>query len=241
MSLRLVNYYFNCWKMTWWFEMKRAVVLSHREVAHELGNIGSWFELRGYEVENIYREDSPVSLEDVGGDILFVLGSPNSVADGFCLAPAQHEIELVRRWVASNRPYVGICFGAQVLACALGGSVRRMDNTFRALTDMTLAPSAPEVVQGLWAVWHEDAITAPASAEVFARLPHADTFFRQENAWGIQPHIEFTSDIVERLATTFKVDTPDVAALVDGLHENDEQHSQRAHQLLDFIIENSTS
>ena len=222
--------------MAWWSEMKRAVVLSHREVAHELGNIGSWFELRGYEVVNMYREDSPVSLENVGGDILFVLGSPNSVADGYCLAPAQHEIELVRRWVSSSRPYIGICFGAQVLACALGGSVRRMDQTFRAFTEMTLAPSAPDVVQGNWAVWHEDAITAPIGADVMARLPHADTFFRVGNAWGIQPHIEFTGDIVERLATTFKVDTPDVVAVVDGLRANEADHARRTHLLLDFII-----
>ena len=219
--------------------MKRAVVLSHREVAHELGNIGSWFELRGYEVVNIYREDSPVSLEDVEGDILFVLGSPNSVANGYCLAPAQHEIELVHQWVASNRPYVGICFGAQVLACALGGSVRRMDQTFRAFTEMTLTPSSPDVVRGSWAVWHEDAITAPVGADVMARLPHADTFFRVGNAWGVQPHIEFTGDIVERLATTFKVDTPDVVALVEGLRASDEEHTQRTHQLLDFIIDHS--
>ena len=215
--------------------MKRAIVLSHRAVAHELGNIGTWFELRDYEVEHVYREDSPVSLEDVGGEILFVLGSPNSVADGYCLAPAQQEIELVRQWVSGGRQFVGICFGAQVLACALGGSVRRMDQTFRAFTEMTLTPSAPEVVQGNWAVWHEDTITAPVGAEVMARLPHADTIFRVGNAWGIQPHIEFTSEIVERLATTFKVDSPDVAALVDGLRASEADHARRTHELLDYI------
>ena len=223
--------------------MTRAVVLSHRTVAHELGNIGSWLTLHGYEVVNIYREDMQenidVSLDVVGGDILFVLGSPNSVADGYCLAPAQQEIEMVRQWVSSDRPFVGICFGAQVLACALGGSVRRMDQTFRAFTEMTLTPSTPEVVQGSWAVWHEDAITAPVGAEVMARLPHADTFFRVGNAWGIQPHIEFTGDIVERLATAFKVDTPDVAALVKGLRTNETDHARRTHQLLDYIIDHS--
>lgn len=72
-----------------------------------------------------------------------------------------------------------------------------------------------------------------------ASLPHADTFFRVENAWGIQPHIEFTGDIVERLATTFKVDTPDVVALVEGLRASDEELTQRTHQLLDFIIDHS--
>jgi len=219
--------------------MKRAIVLSHRAVAHELGNIGTWFELRDYEVTHVYREDitedSLVSLDHVKGDILFVLGSPSSVADGYCLAPAQQEIELVRQWVFGGRKYVGICFGAQVLACALGGSVRRMDQTFRAFTEMTLTPSAPEVVQGNWAVWHEDTITAPVGAEVMARLPHADTLFRMGNAWGIQPHIEFTSEIVERLATTFNVDSPDVAALVDGLRASEADHARRTHELLDYI------
>ena len=223
--------------------MKRAVVLSHRAVAHELGNIGAWFELRGYEVEHVYREDkiedSLVSLDHAEGDILFVLGSPSSVADGYCLAPAQQEIELVRQWVFSGRQFVGICFGAQVLACGLGGSVRRMDQTFRAFTEMTLTPSTPDVVRGSWAVWHEDAITAPAGADVMARLPHADTFFRVGNAWGIQPHIEFSGDIVERLATTFKVDTPDVVAVVDGLRANEADHARRTHQLLDYIIDYS--
>jgi GMP synthase (glutamine-hydrolysing) len=219
--------------------MKRAIVLSHRAVAHELGNIGTWFELRDYEVEHVYREDEPVSLDNVEGDVLFVLGSPHSVANGYCLEPAQQEIELVRKWVSGGRQFVGICFGAQVLACALGGSVRRMDQTFRAYTEMTLTPSAPDVVQGNWAVWHEDAISAPVGAEVMARLPHADTIFRVGNAWGIQPHIEFTGDIVERLATTFKVDTPDVVALVDGLRATEADHSQRTHQLLDYICSNS--
>lgn len=220
--------------------MTRAVVLSHRAVAHELGNIGSWFTRRGYEVVNIYREDIQenfnVSLDDVGGDFLFALGSPSSVAEGYCLAPAQQEIELVRQWVSSNRPFIGICFGAQVLACALGGSVRRMDRTFRAFTEMVQTPTAPEAIQGSWAVWHEDAITAPDSAEVLARLPHADTFFRVGNAWGIQPHIEFTSDIVERLATAFRVDSPDVAALVSGLRADEQDHTFRTHQLLDWIF-----
>ena len=219
--------------------MNRAIVLSHRAVAHELGNIGTWFELRDYEVTHVYREDitedSLVSLDHVEGDILFVLGSPSSVADGYCLAPAQHEIELVRQWVSGGRKYVGICFGAQVLACALGGSVRRMDQTFRAFTEMTLTNGAPEVVQGNWAVWHEDAITAPVGAVKIARLPHADTIFRMGNAWGIQPHIEFTSEIVERLATTFKVDSPDVAALVDGLRASEADHARRTHELLDYI------
>jgi hypothetical protein len=41
------------------------------------------------------------------------------------------------------------------------------------------------------------------------------------------------------LAAAFNVATPDVVALVDGLRESDEEHTQRTHQLLDFIIDHS--
>jgi len=95
----------------------RAVVLSHRDVADELGHVGDWLEDGGFAVDRVYREDQP-SLPTA--DLLVVIGSPNSVAEGFCQPAARGEIEAVRQWVTADRPYLGICFGAQVLSCALG-------------------------------------------------------------------------------------------------------------------------
>ena len=108
--------------------MTRIAVLSHRDVAHELGNLGSWIESRGWSLDRVYREDAPALPN---ADALVVLGSPTSVADGFCAAPAADEIEWVGEWLTSSRPYLGICFGAQVLARSTGGSVSRMDSTLR--------------------------------------------------------------------------------------------------------------
>ena len=212
--------------------MPAAVVLSHLHVAQELGNVGLWLETRGFSLTRIYREDFHGIPE---ADLLIVLGSPNSVANGHCLPPASAEIEAVSKWVETGKPYIGICFGAQVLACALGGSVSRMQNTFRGYVELE-QPSAVPMLYGKWALWHEDAITAPANAEVLASLPHADMVFRVGNAWGIQPHIEFDAGIVKRLAAAMKVSQDEWQSLHNELLA-DEKHSPRALQLLDGIIE----
>ena len=210
----------------------RAIVLSHRGVADELGHIGEWLSDSGMSIDRMYREDDP-KIPD--GDLLVVLGSPNSVASGHCLPPAQAEIEAVRAWVAADRPYVGVCFGAQVLARAFGGSVSRMDRTFRDYIDFETAQGAPSVLEGRWAVWHEDAITAPSEADVLARLPHADTVFRIGRAWGLQPHVEFDATIVRNLGDVVGIPEDQWLPLHRALSDDDAGHASRSRALLDHI------
>ena len=208
--------------------MTTFAVLSHRDVAAELGHLGTWLEARNTRVSRLFREDS---LQIPDADALIVLGSPTSVAEGHCQTPARQEIELVASWIADDRPFLGVCFGAQALACAAGGSVRRMDHTFRAYTEVeTEHPN----LEGRWAVWHEDAISAPG--EAIASLPHADAVFRVGRAWGVQPHVEFTSDIVERLARAFGVDDSAWRTLWESLRDDEDGHERRTHRLLDEIF-----
>jgi GMP synthase-like glutamine amidotransferase len=210
----------------------RAIVLSHRGVADELGHIGEWLSDSGMSIDRMYREDDP-KIPD--GDLLVVLGSPNSVASGHCLPPAQAEIEAVRAWVAADRPYVGVCFGAQVLARAFGGSVSRMERTYRDYIDFETAQGAPSVLEGRWAVWHEDAITAPSGADVLARLPHADTVFRIGRAWGLQPHVEFDATIVRNLGDVVGIPEEQWLPLHRALSDDDAEHASRSRALLDHI------
>lgn len=211
--------------------MTRVAVLSHRDVAHELGNLGTWIEERGWTLQRLFREDSP-PIPDA--DALVVLGSPTSVAGGYCAPPAEREIEWVAQWVASDRPFLGICFGAQVLARVHGGSVRRMDHTYRSFS--CLADVGEEALGGSWAVWHEDAISAPPTARRLASMPHADAAFRVGAAWGVQPHIEFTADIVERLARAFGVEDDKWRALWSDLRDAEDDHRIRSHALLDRVF-----
>lgn len=203
----------------------RAIVLSHRSIAHELGHLEPW--LDSWEVERRYREDCRFSEIDLASDparanpsraeLLIVLGSPGSVADGYCPAPARAEVELVRTWIAQDRPYLGICFGAQVLALALGGSVRRMPVTFRAYGELPVTADAPPELAGPWAIWHEDAITIPPHVTSMSALPHADIAFRHGRAWGLQPHVEVSHASLTRMLDALGADPGDAQQVLAGL------------------------
>ena len=210
--------------------MPRAVVLSHHDIAHELGHLGPWLDRRGFLVERVYRGEAQ-SIPDA--DLLIVMGSPTSVATGHCLAPAEDEIRLVKEWVESGRPYLGLCFGAQVLARALDGEVTRMEHTFRGYVDLSSNEAADAGVTGSWMVWHDDAITAPPGAEILAALPHADLVFRVGNAWGLQPHIEVSPESLERMAIALGAPVSAYDPLVMALAADADPSSARVDQLLD--------
>jgi GMP synthase (glutamine-hydrolysing) len=105
--------------------MSKAVVLQH--VAHEgPGRIVPVFRDFGMQVEvrKLYGGDEvPMDLDEVR--VLVVLGGPMGVADvGSEKYPfLAREVEILTRMVKHDRPVLGICLGAQLLAHAAGAKV----------------------------------------------------------------------------------------------------------------------
>src|SRR3954467_1277572 len=105
--------------------MSKAVVLQH--VAHEgPGRIVPVFRDYGMQVEvrRLDRGDEvPMDLDEVR--VLVVLGGPMGVADvGSERYPfLAKEVEILTRMVKHDRPVLGICLGAQLLAHAAGAKV----------------------------------------------------------------------------------------------------------------------
>ena len=217
--------------------MPTAVVLSHRAVAHELGPLGDWLEAGGFAVTRVHREDAP-DIPDA--DLLVVLGSPGSVASGFCTPAGDAEVEQVRAWVEADRPYLGICYGSQALARAIGGSVERMRSTDRGWMTLASDPDEHAALAGPWMVWHEDALTAPEHARVRARSGNADQVFSYRRAWGIQFHPELDSAALERMAVALGAGPEDYAPLVTAMRNDEEGHRQRSMRLFDAFWADAT-
>ncbi len=213
----------------------RVLVIAHRSVAAEFGYLEPWLDTMT--VTRHAREDGPPSSTLLAhNDLMLVLGSPGSVAEGHCNQASANEIATVRTWVTQDRPYLGLCFGAQVLACALGGTVTRMPRTYRAYTELALTPQAPPSLQGPWVIWHEDAITAPTQSTVLARLPHADLAFRLGRAWALQPHVEVSSASLQRMATALQATTEETQSLIERLRDS-EQDSNPPSARLAVLLE----
>src|SRR5436305_10122562 len=105
--------------------MSKAVVLQH--AAYEgPGRIVPVFRDFGIpvEVRHLYKGDEvPADLDEVR--VLVVLGGPMGVADiGNEKYPfLAKEVEVLTRMVKHDRPVLGICLGAQLLAHAAGAKV----------------------------------------------------------------------------------------------------------------------
>lgn len=218
--------------------MPHALVLSHDWIASELGHLEPWFDRHGFTVSRLYREQP---REFPFADLLVVLGSPGSVADGAYPPASRSEIDAVSDWVGRGRPYLGICFGAQVLALAFGGSVTRMPSPFEGYVELTPAAAAPPSVHGPWVVWHNDGIAAPASADVLGSLDHADLMFRTQRAWGLQPHVEVTADSLERMALALGAASDAYLPVVERLRADEHDNAERAAALLDAFLDDTAA
>jgi GMP synthase-like glutamine amidotransferase len=146
----------------------RVLVIKHHEI-DEAGLIGSAFLARGAELrEHLFPADGPLPpLDEV--DHVVVLGAVWSVYDDDAIG---HWIGDALAWLraadAADVPVLGICFGAQALAAALGGAVRPAP---RKEIGWTLVESLdPWLVEdGPWLEFHGDQCILPPGARLLAR------------------------------------------------------------------------
>ena len=108
---------------------------------------------------------------------------------------------LIRDIVASGRPLVGICFGHQIIAQALGGKVEKFSGGWSVgPTEYRLADGGTRVLNA----WHQDQVTVPPEG---ARTI-ASTDFCAHAAFAIgdtvltwQPHPEYGAEALGALMT----------------------------------------
>lgn len=139
---------------------------------------------------------------------LIVTGSASSVTER---APWMLRAEAyLARAVALEHPVLGICFGHQLLAQALGGLVERNPRGREMGTvELSLVEEDPlldtSVIPALAHATHVDSVTVlPERARVLAESelePHAALRFGPR-AWGVQFHPEFDAQVMREYIET---------------------------------------
>jgi GMP synthase (glutamine-hydrolysing) len=174
------------------------MVIRHVEI-EDLGYLGEALERAGIRPEYVDAESLPD--ERFAGPVgsLIVLGGPMGAYEVDRHPYLRVEIDLIRAFLAAERPVLGVCLGAQLLAAAAGARVypgERGKEIGWAPVQLTEAG----VNDPLWAGfpesfdtfhWHGDSFDLPADAELLARTERYVQAFRLGRvASGVQFHPE---------------------------------------------------
>jgi GMP synthase-like glutamine amidotransferase len=190
--------------------------------------VGAGLDYETVKVQEGERAPDPSAL-----DAVLITGSAAGVYDDLeWLEPLR---DFIRKAYAAKTPMIGICFGHQIMADALGGDVRKSKKGWgigRHVYGVTDRPTfvggaLPEFAIGCS---HQDqVITQPAEAEVFLRsdfTPNAGLVYKNGAAISMQAHPEFEDDYTVALAHLRKGKTSDenIAAAVASMSRPSDSH-----------------
>ncbi len=141
-----------------------------------------------------------------GWDAVIVGGTPVSANHIHDHPELVQEAGFLKRAVDQGRPVLGICFGAQLLARLLGGTVRRnpVKEIGTAPVRLTAAGESDPLFQGFPKCfpvfqWHSDAFEVPPwGMRLAAGWECPNQGFRLGSAVGVQFHLEVTAREAER-------------------------------------------
>ncbi|HEY0814141.1 MAG TPA: type 1 glutamine amidotransferase [Pseudonocardia sp.] len=209
--------------------MARALVLVHRPLpdpgGHYVGTMVPALRELGYAVTvgTLVEACAPVP-EPAELDVLVIMGSAESAYDD-TVSWLARELTFVRRALDVGTPVLGVCFGGQLLARALGATVGRAPRPERGF--VTLGSADPAVLPaGTWMEFHYDAFTLPPGAVELARNDVGVQAFTHGRHMGLQFHPEITPDVfaswtaawppAARAAIEAEVDLAGLAAEIDA-------------------------
>ncbi len=173
----------------------RVLLVSHEPEAAP-GLIGEILRARGYDIDHhtvLADPSNPdVAYPDPSEyDAIITFGSFANAYDPAARPWVDPEVAWVTQIVERDVPYLGVCFGGQLLSESLGGSVVRAPEGSSEIGLVAFESDASlPVPSGPWFTWHEDVMVLPDGVEVLARNDASVQLFRRGRAVGTQFHPE---------------------------------------------------
>ncbi len=180
---------------------KRALIIRH--VPHEgIAGYRAPIEDAGYEVDRIDVTDPDFATLDLcTPDLLIMMGGPMGVYEQDRYPWIACQLRRLARRLEADRPTLGVCFGAQMMAAALGGEVYAgpvKEVGFHPVHihhDVSANP-LHHLADTPILHWHGDTFTLPDNVELLAssHLYRHQAFRRGRNILGLQFHAEMGLD-----------------------------------------------
>lgn len=191
----------------------KILVVRNSETAPE-GAFGDWLRAQGHELEIVAGCDV-TDAQIQAAPLVVMFGSPRGVYEGAAHPWIDAQRAMVAKRLEAQRPTIGICFGAQMMAAAAGGSVARHAEGVFHRGWIGNEEAAEPFLEGVWPRWHGDVITPPPQATVLARDAGTVQCFALPNAIAVQFHPEATPAIMDNWAGLSAPGVVDRGAMLD--------------------------
>ena len=188
--------------------VKKVLFIQHGDV-DKPGLLADALSAEGVELEIRHPylgEEIPVDLE--GFDALALGGGGQSAYQVAEFPYLEEECALVRKAILADKPVLGLCLGAQLIAKALGADVYRAEQKELGFFPVTISASAvSDPLLSAWPSpispthWHGDVFGLPAGAECMASsaLTTNQAFRYGRATYAFQFHLEMTPALFQEL------------------------------------------
>lgn len=179
--------------------MTRRIVQAIRHISFEgLGSFEATLRDADYDIEYVdVAERDLTGLDPLEADLLVVLGGPIGVYDHDAYPVVTNETRLLRTRLEADRPTLGICLGAQLMASALGarvypGASKEIGWSTLVLQDAIEANPLFVLRDTPVLHWHGDTFDLPEGGTLLASTPLCvnQAFSRGPHVLGLQFHPE---------------------------------------------------
>lgn len=180
---------------------KKALIIRH--VPYEgIAGFRAPIEAAGYELDRIDVSDPAFPDADlVSPDLVILMGGPMGVYERNDHPWIEHEIDRLSERLAADRPTLGVCLGAQMIAAALGAKVYQGPEKEIGFHPIAVTPEGADTplahLNGMPVLhWHGDTFDLPSGTEWLARsgrYPH-QAFRRGNSLLALQFHAEMGID-----------------------------------------------
>ncbi len=224
--------------------MARILLISHEPEAAP-AVVGQVLQERGHDVMRHVVLTDPTHPDTqypdpTTFDAVITFGSFANAYDPGARPWVEPELALIRAMVDEDVPYLGVCFGGQLLAEMLGGHVERAPEEEQEIGLVTFDedPALP-VPSGPWFTWHEDRVVIPDGVEVLAHNGKAVQLFRHGRAVGTQFHPEADTDLVRswiRIGPDHVPAHTSAGQLLQDLEIHEATLRRNAERLVDWFL-----